>query len=152
MTDDPDDPLRGHPDATPEMRAFLQALASPETFTPLDDQRPTGYLDGTVWTVFLRQTIARAVTERGRKRVEALRKMEQLIARQEAGFRIGMEGHLLGSIARAYPVSHSLMRRELRGLKTVNLIELAEQIELGHWVAPYRGSVPRPPGRPPPDT
>ena len=136
MTDDTNEPMRQHPAATPALQASLLALASPETFSRLDDQRR--YSFDTVWTEFLRRSIPRAKTDRAQRRVRALRQMEQLIARQEAGYTIGMQGHLLGSIARAYPVSHSLMRRELRGLKDIDPVEFAEQIELRLWVAPYR--------------
>ena len=136
MTDDPNEPMRQHPAATPALQAALKALASPETFSPLDDLRHHSF--DTVWTEFLRRTIPRAKTDRAQRRLRGLRQMEQLIARQEAGFKIGMQGHLLGSIAREFPVSHSLMRRELRGLKDIDPVEFAEQIELGLWVPPYR--------------
>lgn len=134
MTKDDNEP--GHPEVSAALKAALQALASPETFMPLDDQ--ARYSVDTVWTDFLRRTIPRATTDRARRRLRGLRQMEQLIARQEAGYKIGMEGHLLGSIARKFPVSHSLMRRELRGLKDVDPVEFAEQIELGLWVPPHR--------------
>lgn len=141
MTDDPNDAMRRHPAATPALQAALKALASPETFSPLDDLRQQRF--DTVWTEFLRRTIPRANTDSARRRLGALRQMEQLIARQEAGFRIGMQGFLLGSIAREYPVSHSLMRRELRGFKEIDPVEFAEQIELGLWVPPLRPRDPR---------
>ncbi len=69
--------------------------------------------------------------------------MELLLARQEAGGTLGPASFLLGSIAQAYPVSHRAMRLELRGLGVQNLVEAAEQIELGFWAAPYRSQIPR---------
>lgn len=136
MTDDPNEPMRPHPAATPALQAALKALASPETFSRLDDH--SRYSLDTIWTEFLRHSIPRAKTDRAQRRIRALRQMEQLIARQEAGYGIGMQGFLLGSIARVYPVSHSLMRRELRGLKEIDPVEFAEQVELALWVPPNR--------------
>jgi hypothetical protein len=138
MTDDTNEPLREHPASPSALEAALKALASAETFSPLDDRKPPR-LDRSVKTEFLRRTIARAMSAKAQNRVFALRRMEPLLARQEAGGAIGpANGMLLGSIANAYPVSHSAMRRELRGLDAVGLIEIAEQIELRLWVAPYR--------------
>jgi hypothetical protein len=124
------------------LEAALRAWTSPEALSPLDDRRPPRF-DTSVKTEFLRRTIARAVTPRAGKRVFGLRQMEPLLARQEAGFPIGVAGHLLGSIARVFPVSHRAMRLELRGRGVQHLVEVAEQIELGLWAAPYRAPLPR---------
>jgi hypothetical protein len=78
----------------------------------------------------LQLTLARAVTPRMQKRADALRKMEDMIATQEQGRPIGIAGHLLGSIARAFPVSERAIRLKLRGLGPQGLVEVAEQIEL----------------------
>jgi hypothetical protein len=56
-------------------------------------------------TVFLKRTIARAMTPRARNRVHALRELERLIAIKADGGSLGVRGHLLASIARDYPVS-----------------------------------------------
>lgn len=81
-------------------------------------------------TKFLRLTSQRAVLPRWRERVAALERMERLIAIQARGGKIGVEGHLLASITRAFPVSHRAMRMELYGYGYQPLVEVAEQIEL----------------------
>jgi hypothetical protein len=95
-------------------------------------------LDHRAKTVFLRRTLARAVTPRAARRAATLRRMEDMIAHQEAGGLLRMNGHLLGSMVRAYPVSHSAIRREIRFKTPQKLVEIAEQIELGLWVEPSR--------------
>lgn len=88
-------------------------------------------LDTTLKTDFLRRTCARAMTPRGLQRARALRELERLLFSAESGFSIGMEGHLLGSIARKYPISARAIVLELRGQGPQRLVEVAEQIELG---------------------
>ena len=142
MIDDPNLPHRRFAVASAALKAALDAFVAPDEMSPLDDRQPPRF-DRSVKTEFLRRTIARVVTPRQEKRVFPLRRMEELLARQEAGGTLGPAGFLLGSIARAYPVSHRAMRLELRGLGVQKLVEAAEQIELGFWAAPYRSQIPR---------
>ena len=93
--------------------------------------------DQTVRTVFLRLTIARAVTPRARARVHGLRELERLLAIAAGGYQLGVRGFLLNSLARDYPVSKRAMERELRGYGPQGLVEAAEQIELRLWVMPH---------------
>ncbi len=142
MTDNPNLPHHRFAVASAALKAALEAYVAPEAPPPLDDRTPPRF-DRSAKTEFLRRTIARAVTPRQEKRVFPLRRMEDLLARQEAGGTLGHTGFLLGSIAQAFPVSHRAMRLELRGLGVQNLVEAAEQIELGFWAAPYRSQIPR---------
>jgi hypothetical protein len=64
--------------------------------------------------------------------------MERLIAVQAEGRPIGVEGHLLGSIVRLYPVSHRAMRMELFGYGPQPLVEVAEQVELCLMIPRHR--------------
>ena len=145
MTETPEYPNERWPGAS---RALLQALHDwlVEDSLAVRDDRLAPRFDPSAQTEFLRRTLARAVVFSGpqvERRLRGLRRMEALLARQEEGYRIGVEGHLLGSIARAYPVSHRAMRLELRGLGVQRLVEVAEQVELGFWAAPYRTKLPR---------
>lgn len=92
--------------------------------------------DTTAKTIFLKLTIARALTPRARARVHALRKLEELLARAAAGHSLGVQGFLLSSLGTEYPVSKRAMELELRGRGPQRLVEAAEQIELKLWVAP----------------
>jgi len=87
-------------------------------------------------TTFLKQTLARALTPRARNRAEALRELERLIAIKADGGSLGVQGHLLASIARTYPVSNRALTLELFGHGPQGLVEAAEQIELGLWPIP----------------
>ncbi|MCT2538758.1 hypothetical protein [Sedimentimonas flavescens] len=91
--------------------------------------------DETAQTEFLKRTLARAMTERALKRAVALKQMEVLLGRVARGQTLGVQGFLLSSIAREYPVSHRAMDLELRGKGPQGLVEVAEQIELKLWVA-----------------
>ena len=124
----------------PELAAAIHERLASERFEPFDDRSPPRF-DSRAKTEFLRRTIARAFSERALRRVHGLRQMEELLAKQEAGGSIGLAGFLLGSIAKAFPISHSAMRRELRGREARGFVELAEQIELRYRVQPHRGHV-----------
>lgn len=95
------------------------------------------HFDKTAKTEFLKRTMARAVTPRSRERAHALRKLEELLARAVARRSLGVQGFLLSSIAKEYPVSKRAMELELRGFGPQGLVEAAEQIELRLWVAPH---------------
>jgi len=102
---------------------------TPPVFDPL-------VFDPTVRTEFLRRTIARAITPRARTRVHALRELERLIAIKADGGSLGVQGHLLASIARDYPVSNRALALELFGHGPQGLVDVAEQVELRMWAAP----------------
>ena len=90
--------------------------------------------DQTTRTLFLRLTIARAMTPRMHKRLYALRELERLLAIAADGHQLGVRGFLLG---KDYPVSKRAMDLELRGYGPQRLVEAAEQIELKLWVQPH---------------
>jgi hypothetical protein len=96
-------------------------------------------------TTFLKQTLARALTPRARNRAEALRELERLIAIKADGGSLGVRGHLAGSLARQYPVSHRAITLELFGHGPQGLVDVAEQVELGLW--PGFGSRPKASGQ-----
>ena len=104
------------------------------SITPPDFDPPA--FDPTARTEFLRRTIARAMTPRARARVHALRELERLIAIKADGRSLGVQGHLLASIARDYPVSNRAMSLELFGHGPQGLVDVAEQVELRMWAAP----------------
>jgi len=93
--------------------------------------------DQTTRTLFLRLTIARAVTPRMLRRVHALRELERLLAIAADGHQLGVRGFLLNSLGRDYPVSKRAMELELRGYGPQRLVEAAEQVELKLWVQPH---------------
>lgn len=102
--------------------------------TPSDIEPPK--FDRRAQTVFLRRTVARALTPRAKHRAEALIELERLLAIHVSGHSLGIRGHMLGSITRAFPVSHRAIELELRGHGPQNLVDLAERIELGFWTRP----------------
>lgn len=92
--------------------------------------------DPGVQTVFLRLTIARAVTPRAAERARQLRELERLLARAAARHGLGVSGFLLNALSQRYPVSKRAMWRELVGCGPQGLVEAAEQIELSLWTRP----------------
>ena len=94
-------------------------------------------LDHTTRTLFLRLTIARAMTPRARARVHALRELERLLAIAANRHQLGVRGFLLASLGQDYPVSKRAMELELLGYGPQRLVEAAEQIELELWVQPH---------------
>jgi len=108
----------------------------PQRTKPMAQHHPPR-LDRTPRTLFLRLTIARAMTPRTLKRVYALRELERLLAIAADGHQLGVRGFLLASIGRDYPVSKRAMDLELRGYGPQRLVEAAEQIELKLWVQPH---------------
>ena len=92
--------------------------------------------DDSVRTVFLRLSIARAMTPRARARIHALRELERLLAIAADRQQLGVRGFLLNSLGKDFPVSKRAMELELLGRGPQGLVEVAEQIELKLWVAP----------------
>jgi hypothetical protein len=84
-------------------------------------------------TAFLKQTMERALTPRAKSRAEALCELERLVAIKADGGSLGVRLHLAGSLARQYPVSHRAITLELFGHGPQGLVDVAEQVELGHW-------------------
>ena len=62
--------------------------------------------------------------------------LERLIAIKADGGSLGVQGHLLASIARDYPVSNRALALELFGHGPQGLVDVAEQVELRMWAAP----------------
>lgn len=83
-----------------------------------------------VETAFLERTARRALTSRAEARVSHLRELERLIYRGEFGLGLGVQGHLLASMARRFPVSTRAMQLEFRDGRLASIVEVAELIEL----------------------
>ena len=99
--------------------------------------------DHSAETDFLKRSIARAITPRTKARVEALKRLEPLVARTIRGAPLGVQGYLLSSLTRQYPISYRAIFLELSGHGPQRLVEVAEQVELRLWVANPSPIAPR---------
>jgi len=89
-------------------------------------------------TLFMQQTLKRAVPPRWIERAQQLSQLEELIYSGEYGCLGAPRGFLLNAFARRYPVSTRAMQWEIRWGDQATPAELAELIELG-----LRGGPPR---------